>query len=268
MGKSVLNTSDTLQISEPAKGVLLVQLNRPEARNALNTQMGRDLRDVFRPLRFTPGEWRCVVISGAGDKAFCAGGDLKERNGMDDASWRLQHAIFEEAFYAVMDCSIPTIAAVNGAAYAGGCELALACDFIYAAAEARCALTETTLGLIPGVGGTQNLPRAIGERRAKELIFSGIPFTSQDAMAWGMVNCVTSRESLMSSVLQLATRIAINAPISVKQAKLSIHCGMQADLKTGLAIEVAAYDRVLSSKDRVEGISAFNEKRQPQFKGT
>lgn len=258
---------ETLEISTPSEGVVVVTLNRPEVRNALNTRMGEELRSFFLPLKFTPGDLRCVVLTGAGDKAFCAGGDLKQRDGMTDDDWRLQHAIFEEAYYAVMDCSVPVIAAVNGAAYAGGCELALACDFIYAAPGARFALTEVTIGIMPGGGGTQNLPRAVGERRAKEIILSGKPFTAEQAMEWGMVNAVTDREALMPTVMDIAERIRANAPISVRQAKKAIHYGMQTDLQSGLMLEVQAYERMISTEDRREGIRAFNEKRQPVFKG-
>jgi enoyl-CoA hydratase/carnithine racemase len=258
---------ETLRLAEPAPGVLTVTLDRPEARNAINTRMGRELRDLFVPLRFTPGELRCIVIAGAGDKAFCAGGDLKERRGMDDDQWRLQHAIFEEAFWSVMECSVPVIAAVHGAAFAGGCELALACDFIHAASDARFALTEVTLGIMPGSGGTQNLPRAVGERRAKELILTGVPFTAQQALEWGMVNAVHPPGELMDRVLEVAGRIAANAPVSVRQAKKAIHRGLQSDLLSGLHFEVQAYDRTLGTADRREGIEAFNEKRKPRFQG-
>jgi enoyl-CoA hydratase len=258
---------ETLRISEPAPHVLLIELHRPEVRNALNTQMGLDLRDIFAPLVFTPGDLRCIIITGAGDKAFCSGGDLKQRHGMTDSDWRLQHAIFEEAYYAVMDCPIPVIAAVNGAAYAGGCELALACDFIYAANGIRFALTEVSIGIMPGGGGTQNLPRAVGERRAKELILTAKPFNAEQAEQWGMVNEVLALPELMPKVLALAQRIADNAPVSVRQAKKSIHQGLQTDLKTGLYFEVQAYDRMISTQDRIEGIRAFNEKRKPVFKG-
>lgn len=258
---------ETLRISEPAPHVLLIELNRPEVRNALNTQMGLDLRDIFAPMVFTPGDLRCIIITGSGDKAFCSGGDLKQRHGMTDADWRLQHAIFEEAYYAVMDCPVPVIAAVNGAAYAGGCELALACDFIYAANGIRFALTEVSIGIMPGGGGTQNLPRAVGERRAKELILTAQPFSAEQAEQWGMVNAVLALPELMPKVLGLAQRIADNAPVSVRQAKKSIHQGLQTDLKTGLYFEVQAYDRMISTQDRLEGIRAFNEKRKPVFKG-
>ena len=151
--------NETIRVEHPEPGLALITLNRPAVRNALNTKMGEELRDIFVPLRFTPGDTRCIVITGQGDKAFCSGGDLKERHGMSDDQWHAQHAIFEEAYYAVMECPVPVIAAVNGYAYAGGCELALMCDFIYASTNARFALTEVSIGIMPGAGGTQNLPR-------------------------------------------------------------------------------------------------------------
>jgi enoyl-CoA hydratase len=166
-----------------------------------------------------------------------------------------------------MDCPIPVIAAVNGAAYAGGCELALACDFIFAAAGVKLALTEVSIGIMPGGGGTQNLARAIGERRAKELILTARPFTAEEANDWGMVNAVFPLPELMPAVMATARRLAQNAPIAVRQAKKSIHQGLQMDLKSGLYFEVQAYDRLISTEDRHEGIRAFNEKRKPVFKG-
>ena len=262
-----MGSFETLRLSEPMPYVLQVELHRPEVRNALNTQMGRDLRELFVPLAFTPGDLRCIVITGAGDKAFCAGGDLKERNGMSDETWRLQHAIFEEAYYAIMDSAVPVIAAVNGAAFAGGCELALMCDFIHAAEDARFALTEVTLGIMPGGGGTQTLSRAVGERRAKELILTGTPFSAREAYEWGMVNALHARRDLISRVHEIAQRIRDNAPISVRQAKKSIHSGLQTDIKTGLHFEVQAYEKMISTEDRHEGIRAFNEKRKPAFVG-
>ena len=167
---------ETLQVVRKEGDVVLVELCRPHVRNAMNTQMGRDLRELFMHLSANPHEARCIVLTGNGTRAFCAGGDLKERNGMTDAQWQAQHLIFEQAIAAVVACPIPIIAAVNGAAFGGGTEIALGCDFIYASSAARFALTEVTLGIIPGCGGTQNLPRALGERRAKELILSGTPF--------------------------------------------------------------------------------------------
>ena len=147
---------ETLLLKRPQDHVLQITINRPERRNAMNTQLGRDMLDIFSTFLLDPGDTRTVIITGAGDKAFCAGGDLKERDGMTDEEWRLQHVIFEQAIYHVIDCPVPVIAAVNGSAFGGGCEMALAADFIYATESARFALTEVTLGIIPGCGGTQN----------------------------------------------------------------------------------------------------------------
>ena len=260
-------TLRTLKVEEPEPGLWIVTFNRPEVRNAINTATCEDLRDLFGPLAFTPGDLRCIVLTGAGDKAFSAGGDLKERDGMTDEAWRLQHAIIEEGAYAIIHSSVPVIAAVNGAAFGGGCELALCCDFIYAASNATFALPEVTRGIMPGAGGTQTLPRALGERRGKELILSGKPFTAQQAHEWGMVNAVYAPEDLMPRALEMARTIAANAPISVRQAKKAIHHGLQTDLTRGLMLEVQAYERMISTDDRHEGVRAFNEKRKPQFKG-
>ena len=259
-------TLATLRIERHDEGLAVVTLNRPEVRNAINTQMGRDLREVFAPLVFEPKDFRCIVITVTG-QAFCSGGDLKERNGMTDEAWRAQHAIFEEAFYAVMHCSVPVIAAVNGPAYAGGLELALASDFIYAVRSARFAFTETTLGIIPGVGGTQNLPRALGARRAKEIIYSGRPFGAEEALAWGMVNRLFEPDALLPAAMDIARAVSANAPLAVRQAKKAIHHGLNVDLRTGLAIEIEAYNRTVGTEDRHEGVRAFAEKRQPRFTG-
>ena len=259
---------ETLELTRPAAGLLQIGLNRPEARNALNTQMGLDLRDVFQDgLNQDAGDVRCVVITGIGDKAFCAGGDLKERDGMTDRQWRAQHVIFEQAVYGIMDCPLPVIAAVNGAAFGGGCEIALACDFAYAAEGARFALTETSLGIIPGCGGTQNLPRVAGTPRAKEILMTARPFSAAEALAWGIVNRVCAADALLPEALATATAICGNAPLSIRQVKKAVNFGIQSDLKTGLMQELDAYDRVYVSQDRREGVRAFNEKRQPEFKG-
>jgi enoyl-CoA hydratase len=262
-----METQNTLRIERTDQGLLLVTLDRPESRNALNTQMGRELRELFAPLTFAPADLRCIVVTGAGDKAFCAGGDLKERQGMTEPAWQAQHAVFEEADYAVMGSLVPVIAAVNGAAFGGGCELALACDFIYASRTARFALPETTLGILPGCGGTQNMPRAIGSRRAKEIILSGKPFTAEQGYDWGLVNAVFEPDALLPAALEIAKVIASNAPIAVRQAKKAIQRGMDVDLRTGLAFEIEAYNRTVDTDDRREGVLAFAEKRKPLFTG-
>ncbi|TWG96385.1 enoyl-CoA hydratase/carnithine racemase [Mesorhizobium sp. J18] len=260
-------TFETLRISEDQPHVLRVVMSRPASRNALNTQMGRDLVSFFEELALAPGDVRCVILTGEGEQAFCAGGDLKERRGMTDDAWQRQHAVFERMVRALLDCPVPIIAAVNGAAFGGGCEIALCCDFIYAADHARFAQTEVTLGIIPGGGGTQTLPRAVGERRAKELILTGRALTAQDAFAWGLANAVFPSADLQAQASDTAATIARNGPLSVRQAKQSIHRGLQMSLREGLAFEIEAYNRLVPSRDRIEGVTAFNEKRAPRFQG-
>src|SRR5215204_7216819 len=258
---------ETARVEDKGEGLVLLTLNRPQVANAMNTQMGRDLLAFFDAVNADPLSHRCIVVTGAGDKAFCAGGDLKERQGMTDEAWAAQHLLFERMIRAFIGCPVPVIGAINGAAYAGGCEIAGCCDFLYAAETARFALTEVTLGIMPGGGGTQTLPRAVGERRAKELILTGKPFTAAEAHAWGLVNEVFPLSELLPAALATAARIARNAPISVRQAKLSIHRGLQLSLRDGLALEIEAYNRMVPTEDRREGVLAFNEKRTPNFKG-
>ena len=258
---------ETARVEDRGEGLLLLTLNRSEFANAMNTQMGRDLLAFFDEINTASSKQRCIVLTGAGERAFCAGGDLKERNGMTDEAWQDQHLLFERMIRAFIGCPVPVIGAVNGAAYAGGCELALCCDFIYAAQTARFALTEVTLGIMPGAAGTQNLPRAVGERRAKEIILTGRPFTSAEAYEWAMVNRVCEPGRVVEAALETGRRIADNAPISVRQAKHAIHFGMQMDLASGMMFEIEAYNRMVPTEDRREGVSAFNEKRKPRFKG-
>src|ERR1700690_1110989 len=216
----------TLSVDRLRQHVMLVTLNRPDVANAMNSQCGTDIMTLFEGLNLDGGDTRCVVLTGAGERAFCAGADLKERKGMTDEAWTRQHLIYERMVRAMLGCPIPVIAAVNGAAYAGGCELALACDFIYAAEQARFALTEVTLGIMPGAGGTQTLARAVGERRAKEIILTGRPFGANEALAWGLLNRLCARDALMSEALGTAAAICGNAPLAVRQAKKSIHAGL------------------------------------------
>ena len=255
----------TLLTEKRDEHVLLVTLNRPQALNALNTQMGRDQLDLWTRLAAEPGELRCAVLTGAGERAFCAGADLKERDGMSDSVWRAQHEVFERAFMALMELPLPVIAAVNGAAFGGGMEMALCCDFIYAARGAKMALSETRLGLMPGGAGTQNMARAAGERRAKELIFTAEPFDAQQGYEWGIVNRVC--DNVLQDALAVAGRIAANAPLAVRQAKKSVHYGLQMDLLTGYRFEIEAYNQLVGTEDRKEGVRAFNEKRKAKFQG-
>jgi enoyl-CoA hydratase/carnithine racemase len=258
---------ETIRLAIAPDKIAIVTLDRPEALNAMNTQMMRELRDCFMRFYVDPSQAACIVVTGAGDRGFCTGADLKERKGMPDETWRQQHAIVEQMVRAIHDCPIPLIAAVNGHAYAGGMEIALACDFVYAAEHARFALTEVTLGIMPGAAGTQNLPRAVGVRRAKEIILTGTPFTAGDAAAWGMVNKVVPGTKLMEEVMAVAQKIAANAPVSVRQAKKSMDKATELDWSSGYAFEIEAYNRTVVTEDRQEGINAFNEKRKPAYKG-
>lgn len=257
----------TVTISQPQDHILLVTLNRPEAANALNTQLGQELLATIREINQKTPSPRVVILTGEGGRAFCAGVDLKERRGMTDDAWRAQHHIFEALIREMLDCPFPLIAAVNGAAFGGGCELALACDFIYAAQEARFALPEATLGIMPGMGGTQTLARAVGENRARELVMSGKAFSAEQAHEWGMVNHLCYNGQLMNEVLDIAVQIARNAPLSIRAIKQSMNRTCHLPIAQATEIELDYYNRLIPTHDRGEGIAAFNEKRTPIFKG-
>ncbi len=263
-----LDTSfDTLTLQRHGEHVLQVTLNRPQVGNAINTRMGEELLALWRQLTQDAGALRCVVLTGAGDKIFCGGGDLKERNGMTRAQWTHQHEIFERVTVAMLDLPLPLIAAVNGHAFGGGLELALACDFVHASASARFGLPEVTLGIMPGMGGTQLLPRALGERRAKEILMTGQPFTAEQGLQWGLINRLADGPALLEGALATAQRIAANAPLSTRQVKKAVRYGMQMELLTALRLEVEAYNHLVDTDDRREGVAAFNEKRPAVFHG-
>jgi enoyl-CoA hydratase len=246
--------------------VVTVTLDRPEQMNAMNTAMGHDLLACFDALH-RDVEARAVVFTGAGDRAFCAGGDLKERNEMTDEAWRAQHVVFEQAAFRLLRCPVPVIAAVEGYALAGGCELALLADFIVAGDTAVFGLPETTLGIFPGIGGTQLLPRIVGAPLAKELIFTGRRMTVDEARAAGLVNHVVPAGQARAKALEIAGRIARNGPVAVRQAKKAIAYGLETDLDTAMILAIEAYNATVVTEDRLEGVRAFNEKRLPEFKG-
>lgn len=261
----------TLDISSPHPHVVTITLNRPQSMNALNTLMGEELRSFFRDTsRIDPGDGspdiRAVILTASGEKAFCAGADLKEREGMSDETWRRQHVIFEEAAEALWRFPAPVIAAVNGVALGGGCEFALACDFIIAAENARFGQPEVKRGIMPGAGGTQRLPRRIGIARAKELLYTGRMLNASEALEWGLVNHVAPQGKLLEKALEIAGMIAENGPIAVRQAKKSVDKGYDLPLAEALAFEIEAYNIAIPTEDRLEGINAFNEKRPPVFK--
>ena len=257
----------TLLISQPASHVLQVTLNRPEVANAFNTQMALDLVSAFETISMEPGEIRAIILTGSGTRAFCAGGDLKERNGMSNGAWEKQHLVYERMTRAIVNCPIPIIGAINGAAYGGGCELAAAVDFAYVSEGSKFAQTEVKIGIIPGAGGTQTLTRAIGERRAKELSLTGQVCNAQQAQKWGLANAVYPLQDLLPAAIATAQAIAANAPVAVRQAKQAISKGQSLGLSDGLNFEIEAYNRTIPTQDRQEGVLAFNEKRLPNFTG-
>ncbi len=257
---------ETLLAEDRPSDILLVTFNRPEVANAFNTRAALELCDVFTRIE-AEQRYRCVVLTGAGERAFCAGADLKERNSLSDEEWRAQHETFERMFVSVRDCPLPVLAAVNGAAYAGGLELVLLCDFAYASRSAKFALTEVSLGIMPGGGGTQTLARVAGERRAKELILAARPFSAEEALDWGIVNKLCEAGKVLDDTLEVAGRIASLAPLSVRQAKHAIRHGLHMELASAMRFEVEAYNRLVGTEDRREGLRAFNEKRKPNFKG-
>lgn len=257
----------TLLVERRDNGLLIVTLNRPDEGNALNTQMCIDLLDLWTGLVRDSGSVRCIVLTGSGERAFCAGGDMKQRQGMTEDAWRHQHEIAEQAFWTMMECPVPIIAAVNGDAYGGGLEMILAVDFAYGVDSARLGFPEVMIGIIPGVGGTTTLPRIVGERRANEIVFTGGAFGAAEALDWGILNRVCSAKELMPASIATAELIVANAPLAVLQAKKAIHQGLQMDIRTALRFEVEAYNRLTVTEDRREGVLAWNERRKPFFKG-
>ncbi|MHB8576714.1 MAG: enoyl-CoA hydratase-related protein [Dehalococcoidia bacterium] len=246
--------------------MVVVELNRPESLNAMNTAMGEDLLACFSEIE-VDGSVRAVVLTGAGSRAFCVGGDLKERQGMTDEAWRAQHAIFERGAFKLLRCPVPVIAAVEGFAFGGGFELAVLSDFIVASETAVFAVPEITLGIFPGIGGTQLLPRILGAPLAKELIFTGRRMPASEAKATGLLNHLVPAGQARLKAMEIAETIARNGPVAVRQAKKAITYGGETDLDTGMILAIEAYNVCVGTEDRLEGVRAFNEKRQPRFTG-
>jgi len=248
------------------EGILTLTLNRPEVMNSLNFELLHRLRDQVDQVRHRR-DVRVIVITGSGEKAFCSGADLKERAGLPPEKVKEFIFTIRNLFTAIEQLGMPVIAAVNGIALGGGTELALACDIRIAATAATLGLTETRLAIIPGAGGTQRLPRLIGRGKAKELIFTGRRVESAEALQIGLVNRVVPPEALIDECRRMAAMICETGPIAIEQAKYAINHGLETDLATGLAIESAAYWVTLPTEDRLEGLTAFREKRKPVYKG-
>lgn len=253
------------------EGILVLTLNRPEAMNCFNVDLLSALADAIREANFDMG-LRCIVITGAPGEdpkkvAFSTGADLKERKSMTPDQVRRYIFTIRNTFTAVEQVRVPVIAAINGFAFGGGVELALACDIRIACSAAIIGFTETSLAIIPGAGGTQRLPRIVGVAKAKEMIFTAQRIDAKTALDIGLVNRVVEPDRLMPTALEIAREIAKNGPVGVAQAKFAINNGMEASIGVALPLESKAYEVTIPTKDRVEALAAFAEKRRPVFTG-
>nr|NJM04306.1 enoyl-CoA hydratase [Desulfobacula sp.] len=258
--------SHDLLLTEEKNRAAILTLNRPEVMNCLNFELLYALRDAIDSFQYRT-DIRTVIITGKGDKSFCAGADLKERASLTPDEVKKFILTIRNLLTSLQNLPMPVISAVNGVALGGGTEVALASDIRIASETASMGLTETRLAIIPGGGGTQRLPRIIGVAKAKELIFTGRRVDAKEALEIGLVNKITSPETLLAECLKMADMIAETGPIAVEMAKYAIDRGIETDLATGLAIESNAYRVTIPTEDRVEGLTAFREKRKPQYKG-
>lgn len=246
--------------------VAIITLNRLKVANALSKDLLDELNQTILEIK-NNDSIRSLIITGEGEKAFCAGADLKERKGMTDQQVIEAVKYIGQTIKNIEQLSIPTVAAINGAAFGGGLELALACDLRIASNHAKMGLTETSLGIIPGAGGTQRLTRLIGLGKAKQLIYTAEPILAKRALEIGLIEQLVTNQNVVNRALDLANKIAKNAPVALKQAKIAIHSGYQTDLETGLKIEELSYQATIPTKDRREGLTAFKEKREPNYQG-
>jgi enoyl-CoA hydratase len=258
-------THQTLKY-EVTDGVALITLNRPKALNAINRMMIQELVQVLDQAEEDP-ETRVVILTGAEEKAFAAGADITEFQQISPLEALHSSQGFQAAFNRIERLKKPVIAAVNGFCLGAGCELALACDMIFASDRARFGQPEVNLGFIPGGGGTQRLSRLIGRARAKELIYTGEMIDAQEAYRIGLVNKVFPAAELMTAVRKLAQQVTSKGAVAIELAKKVIDEGYGVDLTSALALEAKAFALCFGTEDKIEGVTAFLEKRQPQFKG-
>ena len=258
---------EMILVERRAGGVVWVTLNRPDTKNALSRAVNHELARLARELGGDPAVC-AVVLTGAGDSAFCAGADLKERKGVTAAQTGPYVDAISGAIESWARMPKPTIAAMNGSAFGGGLELALACDFRIVVEDAQLALTEVRLGIMPGAGGTQRLPRLIGVAAAKELVMLGRRIDAARALALGLATQVVPRAELAAATAAMLEELAGCAPRSVAMAKAAIDRGIDVGIDEGLRIERACYEVTLFTGDRDEGLRAFAEKRPPRFSGS
>jgi enoyl-CoA hydratase len=247
-------------------GVAVVTIDRQEALNAVDLPTLSELRDRLRALA-EDQEARVVVLTGAGEKAFAAGADIKYMSGLDVAEAKEWGALGHEAGRLLETMPKPTIAAVNGFALGGGCELALACDLRYAARSAKLGQPEINLGIIPGWGGTQRLARATTLGYAKELIFTGRVIDAEEAERHGLVNAVFEPEELLEKTIEVASLLASKSPVALAAAKAACNRALQGAHNANLDAEAESFGALFGSEDAREGMTAFVEKREPAFKG-
>lgn len=248
-------------------GIATLTYNRPKALNALNGELLDEMSQALDAVS-ADEDIRVLVLTGSGEKSFVAGADITELAKCNALQGKIFAAKGQKAISKLQCLGIPVIAAVNGFALGGGSEIALACDFIYASENAKFGLPEITLGIIPGFGGTQRLPRLVGINMAKEMIFTGKMISAAEAKEMGMVNKVVSPEALMTEVMNTAKSMAAKGKASLRAAKQVINAGLNVDLKTGCQMEVDAFALCMASEDAKEGTSAFLEKRKAVFKGS
>ncbi|MFI5802610.1 enoyl-CoA hydratase/isomerase family protein [Streptomyces sp. NPDC051561] len=241
-------------------------LDRPKAMNAVSSAMAVAIAAACDALAADPTV-RTTVVTSSNDRAFCVGADLKERNSFTDAELVRQRPTARAAYTGVLELPMPTIAAVHGYALGGGFELALACDVIVADFSAVVGLPEVSVGVIPGGGGTQLLPRRVGAARAAELVFTARRVEAEEAEQLGLVDVLTESGDARGEALALAARMAANSPVGLRAAKKALRLGQGLDLRAGLEVEDAAWRSVAFSGDRAEGVAAFNEKRKPNWPG-
>jgi enoyl-CoA hydratase len=247
--------------------IAVVTFNRPKVLNALNRATMEELSAVIEQLD-EDAKVRCIILTGAGEKAFVSGADITELRAIASAASGVEFAARGQSiFFKIENLDKPVIAAINGYALGGGCELAMACDIRIAADSAKLGQTEINLGIIPGYGGTQRLPRLVGKGRAKWLILSGDIISAQEALRIGLVDFVVAAGELLIKARDLARKIASKAPLALSWAKRSINVGTETDLVTACAYEASQFGLVCGTEDRIEGTTAFLEKRPPQFKG-
>ena len=251
---------------EVAGRVATVTLDRPEALNAISTELALDLAAAVEPLGVDPGVG-AVVLTGAGGRAFCVGADLKQRAGLDDQGWFVQREAFRRGFAAVRRCPLPTVAAVSGFALGGGTELAISCDLVVASEEATFGLPEVRLGLVPAGGGTQLLARRVGRSAARELVLTGRRVGAAEALTLGLADRVVPGGEVLAAAAALAAEMAGNAPTAVRMAKWALEVGADLPLEAAMEVEDEAWRRAVLSDDRREGIAAWMEKRDPQWPG-